>query len=270
MTNPDGHGKEESALILARNTDAGMLNKLRPILVRLWPWIAGATALCLFLLFWFREPIISALQATYALLTERDRIIGFITSFGLAAPLIFMGVQVLQVVFAPIPGEATGFIGGYLFGPFVGCLYSTLALTVGSWINFGIGRFLGRHWVRRMIPDDKLARFDHLLRHQGVLVVFVLFLFPGFPKDYLCLFLGVSKMPMRLFLLMALVGRIPGTLMLSFQGGMVFEKHYFIFISVLIVNLVIIFFGYRYRESLYKWIEKINGRSQAPIDEEEE
>ena len=235
--------------------------------MRFWPWIIGISALCLILLFWFREPILAALQATYALLTERERIKSFIDSFGTAAPLAFMGVQVLQVVFAPIPGEATGFIGGYLFGPFVGCLYSTLALTIGSWINFGIGRFLGKRWVRKLIPADKLARFDHLLRHQGVLLVFVLFLFPGFPKDYLCLFLGLSKMPLRLFLLMALVGRIPGTLLLSFQGGMVFEKNYFIFMLVLIVNFVIVFLGYRYRDAVYRWIEKINHESGAKIDE---
>ena len=255
---------------MTQTANVGIPAKLKRILVRHWPCFAGAAVLSLILLFWFSAPILAALKTIYALLTERDKITRFIASFGVSAPLIFIGLQVLQVVFAPIPGEATGFIGGYLFGPFKGCLYSTLGLTIGSWINFCIGRFLGKHWLRKLIPDDKLKRFDHLLRHQGVLVVFVLFLFPGFPKDYLCLFLGVSTMPMRLFLLMALVGRIPGTLMLSFQGGMVFEQHYLIFAVVLAVNLVIVFFGYRNREAIYRWIEKINDRPGPKIDEEVE
>ena len=66
--------------------------------------------------------------------------------------MVFMGIQILQVIFAPVPGEATGFIGGYLFGVLEGFLYSSLALAIGSWINFSIGRFLGVRYVRKMIP----------------------------------------------------------------------------------------------------------------------
>ena len=40
----------------------------------------------------------------------------FIASFGPLAGLIFVVVQVIQVVAAPIPGEMTGFVGGFLFG----------------------------------------------------------------------------------------------------------------------------------------------------------
>jgi hypothetical protein len=43
-----------------------------------------------------------------------------ILSYGYLAPLIFMILQILQVVFAPVPGEATGILGGYLFGAWPG------------------------------------------------------------------------------------------------------------------------------------------------------
>jgi uncharacterized membrane protein YdjX (TVP38/TMEM64 family) len=195
----------------------------------------------------------------YELLTDRESVTAYVESFGAAAPLVFMAIQILQVIFAPIPGEATGFIGGFLFGAFVGCFYSTVALTIGSWLNFCIGRILGKRWVRRVIPRAKLEKYDHLVRRQGILVVFVLFLFPGFPKDYLCLILGVSTIPMRVFLLMAAVGRIPGTLMLSLQGALVFEKNYFIFVVIIFMNLLVVYLGYRYREAIYRWVEKING-----------
>jgi len=50
------------------------------------------------------------------------------------APVIFIGLQALQVVVvvAPIPGEVTGILGGYLFGEWLGFLYSTIGLTLGS------------------------------------------------------------------------------------------------------------------------------------------
>jgi uncharacterized membrane protein YdjX (TVP38/TMEM64 family) len=223
--------------------------------------IAGGV-LAIILLVWFREPLSAMLSTAYELLVERERFSAYVASYGAAAPLVFMGIQILQVIFAPIPGEATGVIGGFLFGAFKGCLYSTIALTVGSWINFSIGRFFGKRWVRKIVPDHRLARFDHIIRHQGILVVFILFLIPGFPKDYLCLVIGVSTMPMRVFLILAGIGRIPGTLMLSLQGALVFEENYFVFCIVVAINLLIVFFGYRYREALYRGIEKFNGGPQ--------
>jgi len=204
------------------------------------------------------------------LLTDRQRVEAFVASFGDAGPLVFMVVQVGQVILAPIPGEATGFVGGFLFGAYAGCFYSTIALGIGSWLNFLIGRYLGKRWVRRMVPREKLERYDFMIRHQGLLVVFLCFLFPGFPKDYLCLFLGVSTIPMRVFLPMATLGRIPGTLMLSFQGALVFEKNYLVFSLVLAVNLAAFYFAYRYREALYAWVEKINGESSPAIDDEQQ
>lgn len=240
----------------------------KPDLNRLWPGLALLIGIGLLTLFWFWEPLLSKLAVVYRLITEREGITAYVASFGGAAPFVFMGIQVLQVILAPIPGEATGFIGGYLFGAFKGCMYSTVALSIGSWLNFCIGRFLGKRWVRRVIPSDKLKKFDYMFRHHGVLVAFVLFLFPGFPKDYLCLFLGISTMPMRVFLLMASAGRIPGTLMLSLQGALVFEKNYLFFCLIVAVNLVVVLYGYRHRESLYRWIEKINGRPAEEIDGE--
>ncbi len=174
--------------------------------------------------------------------------------------MVFMGIQILQVIFAPVPGEATGFIGGYLFGVLEGFLYSSLALAIGSWINFVIGRFLGVHYVRKMIPADTFERIDALLKRQGVIVLFLLFIFPGFPKDYLCLFLGLSTLPLKVFILLATVGRMPGTFLLSLQGAYLFEENYVVLGLVAAGCAILAFIIYRYRESLYRWIERFNSK----------
>jgi uncharacterized membrane protein YdjX (TVP38/TMEM64 family) len=150
-----------------------------------------------------------------------------------------MALQVLQVVLAPVPGEATGFIGGYLFGTVKGFIYSSLALAAGFLDQ------LCHRPIRRpagMSGDGsrqiKLVRFDHLLKRQGIIVLLILFIFPGFPKDYLCLFLGITALPLKAFLLIASVGRMPGTLMLSLQGEFVFQKNYVVFAVVFGVTVL--------------------------------
>ena len=206
----------------------------------------------------YRIPLWEKVTDYYDIFTDREQTKAFITSFGRSAPLVFIVIQILQVLLAPFPGEATGFIGGFLFGATNGFLYSSIGLTVGSVINFTIGRFLGKRFVRKLIPPAQLERMDRLVKHQGVIVVFALFVFPGFPKDYLCLFLGLSTIPFKIFIILTAIGRMPGTLMLSLQGSYIFEQSYGWFALITSVCLVLIFFAYRYRESLYRWIEKFN------------
>ena len=196
----------------------------------------------------------------YGIFTDREQIKSFVTSFGRGAPVVFIIIQILQVLFAPFPGEATGFIGGFLFGAIKGFCYSSIGLTVGSLINFTIGRFLGKRFVRKLIPPAKLERMDSIVKRQGVIVLFGLFVFPGFPKDYLCLFLGLSAIPLKVFILLTAIGRMPGTLMLSLQGSYIFEQRYGWFALILSVCLVLMFLAYRYREGLYNWIDKFNGK----------
>ena len=124
--------------------------------------------------YFYRMQLWESAAQCYNLFSDREKVTTFITSFGLGAPVVFMIIQTLQVLFAPVPGEATGFIGGYLFGATKGFLYSSLALTIGSLINFAIGRFLGKHYIRKLVPGVYLNRFDTVFKRQGIFVSFLL------------------------------------------------------------------------------------------------
>jgi len=184
---------------------------------------------------------------------------------GPLAPLAFILIQAFQVVFAPIPGEATGFIGGYLFGAPLGLLYSTLGLTLGSAAAFLLARWLEERYVVRWIPREILEKFGFLMERQGALIAFILFIFPGFPKDFLCFVLGLSGMPFKLFLLICTMGRIPGTLMLTLQGAKVYQGDYYDTLIILGLCLALIaVLGYC-RETVYTWIRRFDRpKNQAP------
>lgn len=194
----------------------------------------------------------------YHIFTDREQVKTFVASFGHGAPAIFIIIQILQVLFAPFPGEATGFIGGFLFGTIKGFVFSSIGLTLGSWINFSIGRFMGKRFVRKLIPERQLDRLDKVVKRQGAIVLFILFVIPGFPKDYLCLFLGLTTLPLKIFIIITGIGRMPGTLMLSLQGSYIFEQRYGLFAMIMGLCLIVILLAYKYRESLYKWLEKYN------------
>jgi uncharacterized membrane protein YdjX (TVP38/TMEM64 family) len=205
-----------------------------------------------------RKALADAMSVAYDLVGDQERMTAWLADQGAAAPLVFIGLQVLQVLLAPVPGEASGFIGGYLFGAGPGFIYSTIGLTVGSVVNFAVSRGLGRGLVRHWVADRHWQRFDRLMRHQGALAAFILFLIPGFPKDYLCLFLGLSRMSLRLFLPLVAIGRIPGTLMLSVQGAALAGGRYGLLAALGAGCAALVGLLWVYRETFYRWIERLD------------
>jgi uncharacterized membrane protein YdjX (TVP38/TMEM64 family) len=219
------------------------------------PTAAAALMLAVLLL---SPSIREEIRRWLSLIADREWIRATVESYGWAAPLVFIGVQIAQVVAAPIPGEATGFIGGYVFGTLRGFIYSSVSLGVGSLINFGIGRFLGERFVRRLIPEEKFKRIDRMVNRQGVIAVLLMYIIPGFPKDYLSLALGMTTLPIKVFAVLAFIGRMPGTLMLSLQGASVYDRNYFLVAVLGAACLMLVLAAYRWREPLYRWVEKMN------------
>lgn len=179
----------------------------------------------------------------------------FISSFdsNLGA-LVFLLIQMAQVLVAPMPGEVTGFAGGYVFGSVRGFSYSTVGLTIGSVIAFFVARRFGRPAVERWARPDTLQKYDFLVDHRGKWIAFVLFLIPGFPKDLFCYLLGTSHMSFRMFFVISTVGRSLGTALLSFSGELAKKEQYWLFGILLAVAGTAAFLSYIYRERWLAWI----------------
>ena len=190
--------------------------------------------------------------------TYKGSLRSWLDSLGLLAPLGFILIQALQVVIAPIPGEATGFMGGFLFGALPGFLYSSLGLTLGSGLAFLLSRRLGSRFMERLFRAESLAKFNALFERSGALVAFLLFLFPGAPKDYLCFLLVLSKIPFKVFVVLVAVGRMPATLLVTLQGAQVYQGHYWNFLLLLAITGLVGGFLILFRERFYRWLDRWN------------
>ncbi len=175
---------------------------------------------------------------------DRERLSQFLTSYGALSVVVFVFLQIAQVVISPLPGDVTGLLGGYLYGPFLGTVYSTIGLAIGSWIAFFLARFLGLPFVERMVRPSTIRKYDHFLDHKGRAITFIFFLIPGFPKDTLCYILGLSHMRTRDFLILSTTGRVLGTIILSVQGSSLREDQDVLFFILLGVTVLIILGGY--------------------------
>lgn len=187
-----------------------------------------------------------------------ERMTELLSSLGPFSFLGFIALQVLQVIAAPIPGEVTGFIGGYAYGIFWGVLFSTIGLTTGSFIAFKLGRFFGSPLVEKFVKKETMDKYDFLLHHKGAFIVFLMFLIPGFPKDALCYILGLGHLTTKEFLVISTIGRFAGTVFLTLGGSYIFNGHY-IYLSVLLgVTLILVFLSMVYRDKLENIFRKLH------------
>jgi uncharacterized membrane protein YdjX (TVP38/TMEM64 family) len=178
----------------------------------------------------------------------------YLESWGVWAPIVFVILQALQVVIAPIPGELTGIVGGFVFGGLVSIVYSTIGLTIGSLIAFAAARLIGLPFVKLVISEGTLEKFHFVAEPRGIIASLVLFVIPGFPKDILCYILGLSPMGYLTFLTVCGLGRIPGTVMLSFSGAAIYEEDSRLLIVVAITALVCIGIFYFKKERAALWL----------------
>ena len=163
----------------------------------------------------------------------------------------------MQVLFAPIPGQATGIAGGYIFGAYLGTLYSLIGITIGSFFVFYLSRKFGRPFVEKMVNKGILKKYDKLIMTKGVSFLFLIYLLPVLPDDTISYLAGLTKIKIKTLVLACAIGRLPGFFILSLIGAGFSTKN----VGLLIVLIaliggasILIFFN---REKLENKMEEI-------------
>ena len=150
-------------------------------------------------------------------LTERggvERVVQDVRNAGPGGVLILLGMQFLQVVVAFIPGEVVQVAAGMMYGPWGGAAVVLVGCVISSAFVFFIVHKLGAPFVRAMIPEKWMGKLEDFEGTDKLdVMVFVLFLIPGLPKDVFTYLVPLTDMSMRNFLVLSTVGRIPGILM---------------------------------------------------------
>lgn len=204
------------------------------------------------LTFVFRTP-----QALAAWIDERQRL----------GAAIYILVQVFQVAIFIVPGEVVQIAGGYLFGIWLGSLYSVLGIAAGASINFVVGRFLGEPFVRTVLGPARMARLERVSHSaRARLGFFLLFVIPGIPKDILCYFGGISPMRYVVFMALSMSGRLPAIVGSAVMGGAAREGAWILSGVLFGLALTLLVLGLRYHDQLTTLVERWSGAGSAGED----
>ena len=151
----------------------------------------------------------------------------YVKSFGPWAPLLMMGIMALQIVVALIPGEPFELAAGFIFGWLPGALWCLLGAAGASALVFLAVRKWGVKVAELFFPREKITRFSFLQNEKKLdLLVFILFLIPGTPKDMLTYLIGLTPMKLGSFLLITTLARIPSVVSSCMTGNFAHGQRY--------------------------------------------
>jgi len=151
--------------------------------------------------------------------SSADALQAWVDGFGVAAPLVFFVVQVIQVIVSPIPGSVTTLVGGMMFGFWPAFGLSTAAVLTGSLLAFGLARAFGRPLVVRLVGPKITERYLGAMTSRARIALLLMFLLPFFPDDALSLVAGLTGLSWAFFLLAVACTRPWGLLFSSMVGS---------------------------------------------------
>lgn len=172
--------------------------------------------------------------------SQPERFRDWVNSHGFGGRLAYIGMVILQVMVALIPGEPFEIAAGYAFGAFEGTLLCLTASTLGSVCIFLLVRRFGPRLVEIFFSREKLRsiRFLHTTPKRDLLLL-IIFMLPGTPKDLLCFFAGLTNIRFPVWLLICSLGRLPSILTSTIGGDALGTRNYWGAACVFLVTLAI-------------------------------
>jgi uncharacterized membrane protein YdjX (TVP38/TMEM64 family) len=222
-----------------------------------WFWILGfgLVSVLIAALVWF-----SPLRDYFL---DPNLLSAWLSGLGKWAPFITIGLHILQVISAPIPGTAIDAVNGYLFGPWLGTLYSMTGLILGSILVMSAVRKFGKPLADRLYKSETFEWLNFRVQKYGRVFIFLFFLLPFVPDDVICILAGLTNIPLLELFLLAIIGRTPGVFIANWLGSQAGELTFRHWIFIGVLAILAIFFFWRYQDLISRKIIQINTRLSA-------
>ena len=243
-----------------------MADKPRPELSERAKKIIAAASIAVFVLLtlaitWFvGRPLIEYLR-------EPEKSRAWVDGAGVMGRVYFLGLQILQVVVAIIPGEPVEIGAGYAFGAVEGTLLCILGTVMGSMAVYFFVRRFGIKAVEIFFPVEKIERlrFLNTVQKRDALMFLLMFI-PGTPKDLLGYLAPIVGLSPGAWLFITSVARIPSIVTSTVGGGALGGQNYGFAVAAFAVTLLISGIGLL----IYRRICAIHARHEAEKREKED
>lgn len=152
-------------------------------------------------------------------LADPESLRSFILGLGILAPLGIIILQAFQTTFSIIPSQLTTILAGFVFGPFLGLLYSIIGAFIGSMIIFSLGRNYGRKIAGVFFDESEILHFTVFFKEKKLPALFLARVAPIFPNDLVSFTAGLTPIKLWHFNLVSTAGFVVQMVLLSYFGA---------------------------------------------------
>lgn len=154
--------------------------------------IVGTILMCIFFYFALKEQIF----------TSEEKMKLFLEKSGYFAPILFVIIQIVQVVIPIIPGGISQGVGVLIFGPLWGFIYNYVGIVLGSIIVFFITRKYGMPLIKKMFRKELIDKYIGWISNGKKFEIFfaIAIFLPVAPDDFLCYLAGVTDISIKKYI----------------------------------------------------------------------
>ena len=139
-----------------------------------------------------------------------DDVKDLLLQYEVASSFVYIGLQILHIVISVIPGQPFHLASGFVFGFWLGYVLSIIGIIFGTSATFYLSRILGKDAMYLFFGEKKFLKFlDMMNRKKALVVIFIIYLIPGLPKEAIGYAVGLSKIKFLPFILIMAIGRTP-------------------------------------------------------------
>ena len=187
-----------------------------------------------------------------------DKVRQLFSDYGNSAVFLYILAQVTQIVICIIPGQWLQIGAGIAWGFWIGYLLSFLGALIGSIITYYLADWLGRDAMHVFFGEEQVEHYTELFNSKkALIIVFLVYLIPGLPKDLCSYVAGISKMKAKPFIIISLIGRTPGMMGSLLFGQQLGEGGYIGAVIICIIAILLFALGIIFHKKIIKWSDKI-------------
>ena len=182
----------------------------------------------------------------------------FLEQYHAESFFVYYGLQIIQILLPVIPGQFIQFAGGYLYSFWPAYLVAIAGAATGTTLSFCLARLLGKDAIHLIFGEERINRFvEKLNSKKAFVIILVLFLFPGFPKDFVSYAAGISEIKLKSFLMVSLIGRTPAMMGTIMMGSMLRTGSYVGLIILGVITVILFIWCIWKRNVFLEYVDRL-------------
>lgn len=185
-------------------------------------------------------------------------VVAFLEQYETESIPIYLGLQVLQIVISVLPGQVFQIAAGYMYPFWLALLLAVTGAATGTAITFGLAKYLGQDFLHLFFGEEKISYYiKRLNSKRAYTIVFLLYLIPGIPKDTVSYAAGASEMHFKPFLILSVIGRLPGMCGSLLMGNLLEGENYTGLVIVALAAVLAFLSCIIFRQRISSWLDRM-------------